>query len=252
MKYKMTYSSHAIILGMYDVHEYDRMYTVYTRDFGKEEARATGIRKIKSKLSSQLQPFNLVDCMFARGKRGERLIQATTLERFPSLGGDLSQIAVASWCAELVDQLTEPGVKDVRIFDLTLSALRQITLRAPFERAVFALQLFEILGFGAVLDRCVRCREERGQSFQYGVDPSEGGIVCFSCATEAPFVISGHAVEALAKAVDDTKTALLHTVTESEQNTIRAFARQYIDEHLPWPLGSDKFVSFARKLALAK
>ncbi len=247
----MTYSSPSIILGMYDVREYDRMYTVYTEEFGKEEALAKGIRRIKSKLCAQLQPFSLVDCMFARGKRGERLIQATTLERFPLV--DLSQIAVASWCAELVDQLTQPGVKDSRVFDLTQSAFRQIAMREPFERAVFALQLFEALGFGAVLDRCVRCREDRAEGLQYGVDPGEGGIVCFSCYRDLPYTLNSAALQQLFEAVQNPQAAVLTSIKETaDQDTIRAFARQYVDEHLEWPLAADKFVSFARRVALAK
>lgn len=248
----MTYSSLAIVLGMYDVREYDRMYTLYTADFGKEEALAKGIRKIKSKLASQLQPFSLVDCMFARGKRGERLIQATTIERFPIPGVELPQIAVAAWCAELVDQLTQPGVKDQRVFDLVSSVFRQIARREPFERAVFALQLFEILGFGVVLDRCVRCRNERMNELRYGVDPGEGGIVCFSCYPEAHTSISGGALGALYALLQRPSGTMLTNVQEEEQDVIRSFARRYVDEHVEWPLGSDAFVAFARRTVLAQ
>ncbi len=143
----MTYSSPAILLGYRDWREYDRLYILYTKEFGKEEAVATGTRRIKSKLAPHLTPFTLVDCMFAKGRYVERLIQASALISFPRLHQDLECLAKASFCSELLDRLTKPGVKDERIYHLLLNGLAAIEQGKVFDTSGFTVSLFDMLGF---------------------------------------------------------------------------------------------------------
>lgn len=245
----MTYSSHAIVLGRRDVREHDRLFVLYTREFGKEEAVATGVRKIVSKLAPHLTPLSVVDCMFARGKHVERLIQATALERFHFLHNDLQALSVASMCAEMVDHLTRPGVKDQRVYDLLLQVFRMLDERVAVDFDLFSLRLLHLLGMGLEFSRCVRCRirlQEAPAQFCVtliptfiGVDPIEGGIVCLKCRTNAALLFQSATLAHIEASVQGG--GLVSCVAHDEQQTIATLAKRYRSAHLEWELKSTKF-----------
>ena len=67
--------------------EADRIYTVLTRDLGKLEARAIGVRKSTSKLRGSIEPFSLSAVSFVKGKNYWRLTSAEPIQRIPALLG---------------------------------------------------------------------------------------------------------------------------------------------------------------------
>ncbi|MDO8581971.1 MAG: DNA repair protein RecO [bacterium] len=108
----------SILLRSRDVGEADRIYTFYTRDHGKIEARATGVRKIKSKLAGHCVPNATIRCTFFPGRREMRLVQATALTHYPHIVRDFFSYGVAAYAREAVDVMTKSGVSDAVIFDL--------------------------------------------------------------------------------------------------------------------------------------
>ncbi|MEK7607182.1 MAG: DNA repair protein RecO [Patescibacteria group bacterium] len=178
----MTYSAHGIILRRRDYGEHERLSTIYTREYGKIEAAAQGIRKIKSKLAGHTEPLTYGEFMFANGRRTERLIQARTLQYFSSLREDLAVQMSAFFMAEAVDLLTRAGERDLRIFDLLLNTL---TAADAGQKDTFSsvVKLLHLSGFGLSLDTCVSCK--RGNSPALAVDFVQGGVLCESCAQSA-------------------------------------------------------------------
>ena len=69
-----------IILAASDSGEADRMYTVYTKDYGKLSIFAKGVRHEKSKLRYHLCLFARLRLSFVEGKDILRLIDAKELE----------------------------------------------------------------------------------------------------------------------------------------------------------------------------
>jgi recombinational DNA repair protein (RecF pathway) len=65
------YQTSAIILKREDIFEADRLYHLYTEDFGKVRAIAGSVRKINAKLTSHLEPFNLVWVELIAKKNGD-------------------------------------------------------------------------------------------------------------------------------------------------------------------------------------
>ena len=68
------YQTNAIILKKENIFEADRLYHLYTEDFGKVKAIAGGVRKINAKLSGHLEPFNLVWVELMTKKNGDLFI----------------------------------------------------------------------------------------------------------------------------------------------------------------------------------
>lgn len=69
-----SYQTNAIVLKREDIFESDRLYHLYTEDFGKIRTIAGGVRKINAKLTGHLEPFNLVWMELALKKNGNLFI----------------------------------------------------------------------------------------------------------------------------------------------------------------------------------
>jgi len=75
-----TYQTKAIVLKRENIFEADRLYHLYTEDFGKVKAIAGGVRKINAKLTGHLEPFNLVWVELMTKKGGDLFITTALSE----------------------------------------------------------------------------------------------------------------------------------------------------------------------------
>lgn len=73
------YQSDALVFSSREHGEADRVYTLYTRDFGLVRARASAVRMERSKMRPALQHCAHVSVGLVRGARGWRLAGATVL-----------------------------------------------------------------------------------------------------------------------------------------------------------------------------
>lgn len=70
------YQTDAIVLGSREIGEADKMFSLFTRDFGLVCARASAVRSEKSKMRSALQNYASANISLVRGKRGWRVAGA--------------------------------------------------------------------------------------------------------------------------------------------------------------------------------
>lgn len=140
----------SILLRSRDVGEVDRLYTFYTRDHGKIDAMATGVRKIKSKLAGHCVPHAIVRCTFFPGRRTMRLVQATALTHYPHIVRDFFSYGVATYAREAVDGIVKSGVADAVIFNLLVRLFEGLerTKTAPHLLLhAFSFHLLTALGY---------------------------------------------------------------------------------------------------------
>lgn len=71
------YNTEAIVLGSREQGESDRVFALYTRDFGLVRARASAVRKETSRMRYALQSYSYSQVSLVRGKRGWRVGGAT-------------------------------------------------------------------------------------------------------------------------------------------------------------------------------
>ncbi len=69
----------AVILRSQPTREADKMYWLFTEDFGLVVAVATGVRKAGSKLAGQLVDYSFVESDLVKGRDVWRLISATSI-----------------------------------------------------------------------------------------------------------------------------------------------------------------------------
>lgn len=118
----------AIVLARRDFREYDQIISVYTKDFGKMELLARGVKKIISKQSAHLEPFSLVDIETAHGKEIDHLIKVQSQNVFKDIRSDLQKSLAAQYVVSLTDRLVQAGERDERIFNILQSSLHYVNL----------------------------------------------------------------------------------------------------------------------------
>lgn len=114
------------VLRKNDYREYDRIYTVYTSDFGKMSLLVRGAKKIKSKLSPALENFDKIRIDFAKGKFFNHLSGSAAGAENKNIFCDAEKIFLSRDCLYLIDRFIKPEESDLRIFNLideTLDAI---------------------------------------------------------------------------------------------------------------------------------
>ena len=143
----MTYRTLGVVLSRRDVHERDRLYTIYTAQYGRVEALAKGARKIQSKLAGAMEVPGIVDVLLARGAFFERLAGTQLTEFFTGIYGQPERLEHARAALLLTEHLTRPDIRDDRIFILLASYLRGLNAAEPPQFREFVLRLLSFLGF---------------------------------------------------------------------------------------------------------
>lgn len=217
MIHNTMFKTSGFALRKMDYREYDRIYTVYTSDFGKISLLARGARRIKSKLAPHLEGLNEVRLNFAKGKIFNHLSGANVVGVNKGLLKDGEKIAFISDCFYLLDRFIKPEEGDVRIYDLmkeVFGAIANIPSVIPSEAAAeprdltppnretgdispraplgrndmikikvyFFWRLADLLGYRPQLDECVLCGSIIIGSSKFNI--TENIVICGKCRGE--------------------------------------------------------------------
>ena len=171
-----------IVLREADYKDYDKMLTIFTRDFGKLSAIARGARKQGSPLLACSDVFCCADYSFYRTKDHASISQAQTVSSFFNIRSDIDALTAASIFADVCDKTAMEGEANARLFALLASALYSLDGGCdPCSVLVFfAFKALDILGFRPHMNSCVSC----GAPAADKVNIALGGAVCENCEGE--------------------------------------------------------------------
>lgn len=119
----------SIILSRRDFREFDQMISVYTKEKGKLNLLARGVKKITSKNSAHLEPFSLVEIEVISGKEIDHLTKVVPVNYFSNIRADLQKFLAAGFVVSTTDKLLHTHEPDKRIFDLLKSWLENLNLQ---------------------------------------------------------------------------------------------------------------------------
>lgn len=137
-----TYKTEAIVIKRRNIGEADKILTVFTRDHGKMSIKAKGIRRVPSRRSAHVELLNHA-VLTLHHSMYPTLTEATALETFPDLKGDLQKVGFAYHICELIDGLCPENQEQRQVYFLLKSALERLSLCLTDE-IVFAIHEFEI------------------------------------------------------------------------------------------------------------
>ncbi len=118
-----TYQTNAIVLKRENIFEADRLYHLYTEDFGKVKAIAGSVRKINAKLAGHLEPFNLVWVELMTKKGGDLFI-TTALSETSLLENNASpnQVSLFTKMSDFALKMLRGQEKDEAMWNFILSS----------------------------------------------------------------------------------------------------------------------------------
>ena len=116
------YRTQAVVLRKREVGEADRVFTVFTRDFGKVNLVAVGERKITSKLRGGLEVLCLSEVEFVEGRRNT-IIDSSLVEGYRFLKTDLRRTRAALRIIETLDVFLKGQAQDEKAWKLLTETL---------------------------------------------------------------------------------------------------------------------------------
>ncbi|MDD4994973.1 MAG: DNA repair protein RecO [Patescibacteria group bacterium] len=239
-----TFRTESIVIKKEPWREYDRLYTLYTREAGKIQAVARGSRRFQSRMAAHLEPFIITDVMIARGRQIDKLAGSERIHNFTATHARLEGIALMTYCFEVLDKLISAGQPDERIFNLTRELMEIVEQnhllreRSFMVARIFSLKLLGFLGYEPELSRCLDCRKE-AEGEGYFFNAARGGVVCPVCSERlggrilGQIAISGEAINTLREFTCQGFTATLESYIMPQTARVLDLA---IDEFLKYHL----------------
>ncbi|OGC69755.1 DNA repair protein RecO [candidate division WWE3 bacterium RIFOXYC1_FULL_39_7] len=206
------YITEAVVLKNINYGDSNKIYTLYSKEYGKISAIARGVRKLQSRRAGNLDTLNHVKVKIHEDHKGYRSIQeVNTINAFKEIKGDLALAFKSLYILELLNRFQESDHETVEIFVELLKTLNELPKKDSIPDLViahFEIKLMSLLGFQMYLTKCNVCSRPLDDTwekvkFNYAL----GGFVCDTCReTGLPL---------------DKKTA--HLLSDLERNTFQDY-----------------------------
>lgn len=151
MSKNLIYKTEGIILKSAERGEADRLFTIYTREYGKIQARARSVRKQESKLKGFLEPLTHSIFALAKSRTIDIITDIESINIFPHLRANLESLNKACYVATLADKLIVGPEPDEALWGLLLNSLVELDQHNRLDQ--FEEKFLEILGYGTQAER---------------------------------------------------------------------------------------------------
>jgi len=166
--------------------ETDRLFSVFTEDFGRVEVLGRAIRKIASKLRGGIEIFSLSEIEFIQGKNYKTLTDAILTKKLNNIINNPEKLEIANKIIDVLDNLIKGQEKDEHIWDLleeTFEKLNDYSLPivcSSFIYYYFLWNFFSVLGYLPEVYKCAICQGGFDSQELY-FSNKEGGVICRDC-----------------------------------------------------------------------
>ncbi|MDK8823330.1 DNA repair protein RecO [Corynebacterium coyleae] len=180
MASRPSWRDRAFVVRTYDFGEADRVVVLLTRNHGLVRGVAKGVRKVKSRFGSRLQPFVDVDVQVYPGRGLSTITGADTVTYYGArIIDDFDRYAAACAVMEAAEKLSyDQG--DPELFGLVQEALTnlQTDQHPTLVLDAFMLKATEHAGWGLSLFNCANCQAPGPHK---AFNTTVGGAVCNNC-----------------------------------------------------------------------
>jgi DNA repair protein RecO (recombination protein O) len=180
------YRTQGFIFKKEDRLEADRIFSVFTKDFGRMEITAKSIRKIASKLRANTRLFLISDFEFVQGKHAKTLTDAFLVKKFANILAVPEKFQVACRLSGILNTFLKGQQQDDRLWNLIVDCF-EILDACPEEPKHYALMqqyftwnFFSVLGYAPQLNTCIICSKALKEQLLSFLVVS-GGIACQAC-----------------------------------------------------------------------
>jgi recombinational DNA repair protein (RecF pathway) len=122
-----SFRTEGIIIKRRNFNDADRIITVITRDYGKLQIKATGVRKITSRRAAHVELLNHTIVHLYQGKTFTLLTEAKMLDDFSLIKQDFNKVGLAYHLCELIDGLCPENQENRNVFFLLQKTLTELS-----------------------------------------------------------------------------------------------------------------------------
>ncbi|AKK03630.1 DNA replication and repair protein RecO [Corynebacterium epidermidicanis] len=221
----------------YDFGEADRIIVLLT-PAGLVRAVAKGVRRLRSRFGSRLEPFVLVQAQLYPGRNLDTITGADTVAYFGT--GIIDRYEHYTAACAVLEATERLSIDGGELFDAAVEALKniQVATRPTLALDAFLLQAMETAGWAPQLFDCAHCNAPGPHQLFH---PGAGGALCRNChysgcAEVDPEVL--HVMWLLAHVGGEGAEVAPESVCNSAHQLVRA----HLQWHLERKLGSLDFV----------
>jgi DNA repair protein RecO (recombination protein O) len=232
----------AVVIGLIDYRETDRIVSLFSREHGKINGIARGARKSVKRFGGALELFARLSINFLPGESLATIREVDIRTIYPQIRASLAGIAHAGYAAELVAALAPERYPNQRVFRLLTAYLEHLELApaAPSDRHFFEMNLLNILGYRPPLENCAGCGADLAHCGGLWSARTGHGIYCQSCATGGKR-LSAAAVSLLRQTLTTGRFGQIDFSREALDETAE-FLHDFIAAHIHRPLKSLAFL----------
>lgn len=175
------YSTEALILGIRNWGEADKIITLLSPQRGLIRAVAFGCRRTKSTLAGALQMFNQVEVQLKQGDRLDTIRTCSLLHSYRIMSTDFTAMAYGAFVAETASQLAIENFPQQDMYNRLLEIFAAFGERNPRIAALAAAyQLLEFSGMQLGYQYCVECGKRLDGDAFFSFEA--GGGLCPECS----------------------------------------------------------------------
>jgi len=180
-------SASGIVFKKEDVLETGINFYIYTKEFGKIKIFAKSIKKIESKLKSNIDIFYYSKIEFVQGKDKKTLTDVVKSKKFFKIILSPKRFEIATKISKTLEYFLIEQEKDEKIFELVKSSFDILNSDSLEKKNCdmvyyyFLWRFFSILGFKPELYKCANCFANLKPYKNY-FSCIDGGIICSLCS----------------------------------------------------------------------
>ena len=170
-----------LVLRVLPAGDNDRLLSVLTANEGRIFMTAKGARSARSKVASMCRLFTYANFEYYEKNDRRWTSGGSVNDSFFGLNSDLEGFSLASYIAQIAEEITDEGVDGEDILRMTLNSLYCIEKKLkPYWqiKAVYELFAVSVSGMAPDLSGCGRCH---GEKDGYWLDVMNGRLVCEEC-----------------------------------------------------------------------
>ncbi|MBT3355899.1 DNA repair protein RecO [bacterium] len=217
----MSYKVEGIILEARECREYDRIYTILSREEGKVSVIGVGTRKPKAKLASGLEPITRSELFLVKCRGLDRVKGVLIDSQYPKTKKNYEKIILVRRTARVLGLLLPEKEKCKELFEALAIFLNVVEsdksnkrVQENQEIALAQLSLFwQVISWSGTtpsLHNCVTCRKklQKNDKFIFSVPNGLKCQNCFERKEKDAFYISADAVKLLRLFLEDQDQVL--------------------------------------------
>ncbi len=194
------YKTPAIVLRKIDYGDSSQIITFYTREYGKIQTLAKGLKRPVKGISGGIDLLTHNHIVFIQRSHSNLNILTEWMlhENFCLLREDLRKFYSAFYILELIGEFTEENDKSEPLFNLFINTLCEIANGddPAVSTLAFEVQMLALVGYMPEMNHCVVCKSVIDLKRFALFNAYEGGLLCHYCGSSRKerIKISGGAI----------------------------------------------------------